>query len=237
VLSSFKLDLSISTEQAAAKAEAALVGEQVWSVQALFRLADPSATVRVAPSKGAAESVRATDIWWVFETTMGAGGAALREATVGDVHAFQQQGKQSDTDANEKGKKALSELLKESGSFGEDPLGDGSSGMVLVHGKLLKKDGIVDLFSACELPERSELELRTVESVTTAERASIQKDNFNAELPHGYFYDGRAYIDYDGASLNFHPRIDEFVEGFVKDENKKIKEYNSAVRSESRSKR
>jgi hypothetical protein len=208
-------------------------------VQGLFRLADPNATVRVTPSKGTAagEAVRPTDIWWVFGATMGAGGAELREATVADVLAFQQQGAVTDVDAVEKLRAGLAEQMKTHGSFGEDPLGDGSCGKVMVHGKLLKSAGLRDFFGACELPERSELDERTVESVSVAEKAKIQKDRFNDELPDGFFYDGRAYIDYEGASSTFHPRISEFLEQFVKDENKKIKDYNNAVRSESRSKR
>ena len=69
----------------------------------------------------------------------------------------------------------------------------------------------------------------TLQDVTYDQRVIIQqstKYNTLFPCPHGWFFDGQLYLNFNGDRQVLRPDIDRLVELYIHDENKRIQEYN-----------
>jgi hypothetical protein len=69
----------------------------------------------------------------------------------------------------------------------------------------------------------------TIQDVTYDQRLIIQqssKYNTLFPCPHGWFFDGQLYLNFNGDRQVVRPDIDRLVELYIHDENKRIQEYN-----------
>ena len=69
----------------------------------------------------------------------------------------------------------------------------------------------------------------TVADITYDQKLFIQqshKYNSSFPCPHGWFFDGQLYLNFNGERQVIRPDIDRLIELYIDDENKKIQEYN-----------
>jgi len=51
-------------------------------------------------------------------------------------------------------------------------------------------------------------------------------------VPNGWFFNGRAYVDYDGKACVQHPSLEEFVTQYLAEQNGTIGDYNREVQKQ-----
>ncbi len=93
-------------------------------------------------------------------------------------------------------------------------------------GEDLKEEGLRQLILA-SFPVHAKFHaLKTRASITLKEKKEIQHSNAIRPLPPGYFFDGRSYVDVMGASTEFHPQIDEFIDEYLLEQNESFRTSN-----------
>ena len=51
-------------------------------------------------------------------------------------------------------------------------------------------------------------------------------------LPNGWYFDGRQYMNFDGDVVYEHPNLEMMLNGYLKEQNEKIGDYNRSVDKE-----
>jgi hypothetical protein len=86
-----------------------------------------------------------------------------------------------------------------------------------------------ELFSASGAYKLQHKKILTLQDVSYDQKLIIQqssKYNTLFPCPHGWFFDGQLYLNFNGDRQVMRPDIDRLIELYIDDENKRIQEYN-----------
>lgn len=107
--------------------------------------------------------------------------------------------------------------------------------ILMFTGVNLKASGLHAALLECFPHKHPVDKIRSRSSVTMEERRVLQKKHELDPLPEGYLYDGTGYVDFIGNKLQFHPKMDQFIENFLQDQNATQQKHNKAAVDEQKS--
>eukprot|EP00798_Chlamydomonas_sp_ICE-L_P020572 gene20572-27366_t len=105
----------------------------------------------------------------------------------------------------------------------------GLGGELYFFGTGLSSAGLTRAVEACGRGGAEAMELRSLQSLSIAERKSVAESHKFDPLPEGCFFDGNRFFDGFGDVVKEHPNTQEFLADFVVEENKRIEAENAAA--------
>ena len=88
---------------------------------------------------------------------------------------------------------------------------------------------IKDILRNCRRAPKPKEALRKIEDLKPEEIEVIQAKIQGQELPDGWFFDGRMYMDFDGHYQQEHPSLQMHLNHYLAEQNGKIGDYNRQV--------
>ncbi|KAK3095428.1 hypothetical protein FSP39_014571 [Pinctada imbricata] len=107
--------------------------------------------------------------------------------------------------------------------------GDGinhSQSTIMFTGFELKEEILKDWIRSCAKQKPKKKDPLTRKDLTKDAIKKIHADHHLDDLPAGWFYNGTQYVSFDGEKQDQHPSLDEFIEGYIKQKNQEIEEFN-----------
>ncbi len=86
-----------------------------------------------------------------------------------------------------------------------------------------------DMLQSCLPPLPVNKPARSRQLVTAAEIKALDEQNKTMSAGDGWYYDGRNYVGPTGEARASHPRIEDFIAGFLEAENTAVDKYNAGV--------
>eukprot|EP00912_Choanoflagellata_sp_UC4_P002188 UC4_evm2s1386 len=105
----------------------------------------------------------------------------------------------------------------------------GQDGCMIFVGIGLIEEDLKNVLRQCRPKQAEPKALRKPDSLTPKEKKMIQEKHKLDPLPPGYYFNGYKYVSMDGEMLFVHPNTADFVEGYLKEINKKIIAENESI--------
>ena len=93
------------------------------------------------------------------------------------------------------------------------------------------KRAVVEMLVSCQPPLPSKKTQRTRRMLKQKEITTVNEAHKELSAGDGWYHDGRTYIGPTGNSSNSHPRLEEFLNEYLIEQNEEIEIYNNSVQS------
>ena len=93
------------------------------------------------------------------------------------------------------------------------------------------KRAVVEMLVSCQPPLPSKKTQRTRRMLKQKEITTVNDAHKELSAGDGWYHDGRTYIGPTGNSSNSHPRLEEFLNEYLIEQNEEIEIYNNSVQS------
>jgi len=95
------------------------------------------------------------------------------------------------------------------------------------YGTSICKQTVMDWIQKCGRQKPTLKQHKTKDDLSQKEYTFIQNMHKTEELPEGYYYNGNHYVNFfNDIKSQYHPKIDRFIEEYLKEQNLKVDAYN-----------